>query len=398
MAQRSTFIVHCSLFFVLCAACQAPRNEPGVGATQTKGVEEQDQEYSCRKFIWAERYTLTTRLVPRSARTFARLKGPQQRILSDLLRRSELVHDVKLADGRMVVTLPPSLCPPKTSPWELVIAEDLQQLVVFAPQRKLRHELDLERLPDVLDGHVARSRRDQFSLRLGALSAPARVAPDALKTTTLPARLGLRYYPRLRRHRGQPVTQQLQLELRQEPRVLPGHQPLLLIAAPLFVSARGLQALEPLALRMGRTPPQSWTVTTVNEARQVKLPPRVLTSVVFHGHVRLPRCSLSTVRKGYTDARATPRSTLPGLQLQPKAALARIRQGKSSGSLKVNNRSPATAYVYADGVLLGWLAPGRRISFEGLPDGFYRLYARSPSGLYAWGPEDLYLPGPWTLR
>jgi hypothetical protein len=64
----------------------------------------------------------------------------------------------------------------------------------------------------------------------------------------------------------------------------------------------------------------------------------------------------------------------------------------------VRNRSGHAAWVYADGVLLGWVAAGKRLALPGLPEGFYRIYARSPSAVRSWGPHDVYVPGPLTLR
>ena len=63
------------------------------------------------------------------------------------------------------------------------------------------------------------------------------------------------------------------------------------------------------------------------------------------------------------------------------------------------NTSTSLAYIHVDGALLGWVAPGGgKMSFKGLPEGFCRVYARSPLGIRTWGPLDMYVPGPLTLK
>jgi len=371
---------------------QAAKQEPKVKA---------DPEFTCKQFFWARSYSLVSRLAP-DPRIFgfARLSKSQQEALARLIRRSETHHKLKVADGRALITMPRTLAPLRTRPQELLLAEDLGRLVIFSPQRKLRFSLPLRRLPDVLDG-VARSRRNDFKVTLGgppAVGAKGLPVPRGIKVTTFSASLSFNYYPDRKTHKPQPVEQHLSVALRDAPTRLPFYAPPLLLALPLLQSPAGLPALESLAFAMGR-PPLSWAVTTINQARAGAVGPTVVTRVYDQGHIRVPRCELGETRKDYRDARTLLRPQGLGLQRFRPRELAGLRASKASGSLDVRNHSTSVAYIHVDGVLLGWVAPdGGKMSFKGLPAGFYRIYARSPLGIRTWGPFDMYVPGPLTLR
>lgn len=358
-----------------------------------------DPDFTCKAFFWARSYSLVSRLAPGRWASYARLSRSQQKALDRLIRRSEVRHTLKVADGRVLVTMPRTLSPPRTRPLELLLAEDLDRLVLFSPQRKLRFALPLSRLPDVLDG-TARSRRAGFELILDAPSAGAAVklpVPAGLATSTLTARVSLSYFPDRKAHRPVPMVQTISVALPDDASRLPWYPPTLLLALPLLQSPAGLPALESLAFAMGR-PPLSWSITTADQSRPREAQPTVVTQVFDQGYVRVPRCELAQHRKDYRDARTLLHPPAQGLQRFKATDLAGLRGTRAAGPLQVTNHSASTAYVYVDGALLGWVAPGAKTSFTSLPAGYYRLYARSPLGVRAWGPRDVHVPGPLTLE
>ncbi len=358
-----------------------------------------DPDFTCKEFFWARSYSLVSRLALEPSASFARLTQSQRKALDRLVRRSEVRHTLKVADGRVLVTMPRTLSPPRTRPLELLLAEDLDRLVLFSPQRKLRFALPLSRLPDVLDG-AARSRREAVKLTLDASPASpvARLpVPAGLARSTFSARLSLNYFPHRKAHRPVPMVQTISVALPDQARRLPWYPPTLLLALPLLQSPAGLPALESLAFAMGR-PPLSWSITTANQARPRDARPTVITRVFDQGHVRVPRCELAEHRKDYRDARTLLHPQGQGLQRFRATELAGLRAGRAAGPLRVTNRSSSTAYLHVDGALLGWVAPGGEMSFTGLPAGYYRVYARSPLGVRAWGPRDVYVPGLMTLE
>ena len=390
------------MFLLACDPSALPGLNPAA-REQQKPVQKApaaDPDFSCKQFFWARSYSLVSRLATGPASSFARLTDPQQEALARLIRRSEIRHNLKVADGRILITMPRTLAPPRTRPLELLLAEDLDRLVVFSPQRKLRFSLPLQRLPDVLDG-VARSRRADFNVTLdltagdGVKELPV---PQGLKATTFSARLALNYFPDRKTHKPDPVEQVLSVALQDSPRRLPSYPPTLLLALPLLQSPAGRQTLVSLAFAMGR-PPLSWAITTTNQARASHAPATIITRIFDQGYIRVPRCELAETRKDFRDARTLLRPQGSGLQRFQARDLAGLRSSKPAGALVLHNKSPSVARVHVDGALLGWVAPnGGKMSFKGLPAGFYRVYARSPLGIRTWGPLDMYVPGPLTLK
>ena len=219
--------------------------------------------------------------------------------------------------------------------------------------------------------------------------------PAGLTANTLTARLSLSYFPDRKAHKPVPMVQTISVALPDDASRLPWYPPTLLLALPLLQGA-GLPALESLAFAMGR-PPLSWAVTTANQARPRQAQPTVVTRVFDQGYVRVPRCDLAQHRKDYRDARTLLRPQGQGLQRLRSTELGGLRGTRAGGPLRVTNRSSSTAMIHVDGALLGWVAPGGKMSFSGLPAGYYRVYARSPLGIRAWGPRDIYVPGPLSL-
>ena len=400
---HSLSLVLCSLFFLACDSSALQVLKPPAKAQGRSKAQKEpapDPDFSCKQFFWARSYSLVSRLAGGPTSSFARLTAPQKKALARLIQRSEIRHKLKVADGRILVTMPRPLAPPRTRPLELLLAEDLDRLVVFSPQRKLRFSLPLHRLPDVLDG-VARTRRTEFAVTrdgasdAGGLEMPG---PSGIKTTVFSARLSFNHFPDRKSHKPEPVEQNIHFALMDGPTRLPRYPSTLLLALPLLVNRHGLPALESLAFAMGRHP-ISWAITTTNQARASQVPATVITRVFFHGHVRVPRCELAETRKGYRDSRTLLRRPGSGLQQLRTKDLAGLRNTKARSSLDVVNTSTSLAYIHVDGALLGWVAPGGgKMSFKGLPEGFYRVYARSPLGIRTWGPLDMYVPGPLTLK
>lgn len=345
-------------------------------------------------------YTVTQRLDPAPIQTFARLSPAQRRVLRELTSRSTIRTRVHAAGGRVLLSLSPRH---PGGPMEILLCEETHRLVVFLPRPRLSFTLPLERLPDVLDGCPA-SRRDDFAV--GADPAgdkeAAPVQPDATdwpwRTRVVDLPLSYRYFPRPGRPVSWPIRQPFSLTVLDAPRPFYSvfQQPLLHLALPALQSDSGVLVLEALAWRSGT--PLSWSTTVRNEAKPGGAAPTFHATVDDHGWVRVAPGRLAATRDGYRKGRELTRALGKGAQIVPAARLAGLRSGRTTGSLTVNNRARHAALVYVDGFLLGWV--GARSSFElkGLPDGYYRVYAVSPTGVRYWGPNDMYVPGPLTLR
>lgn len=97
---------------------------------------------------------------------------------------------------------------------------------------------------------------------------------------------------------------------------------------------------------------------------------------------------------------------LNGLDRQevPKKMLKHLRpplgipEEPRKGSLIVQNKWQHSAAIMLDGFRLGFVSPGSRMVFEGIPAGYYRATASTPWGTVSFGPQDLYIPGKWTLN
>jgi hypothetical protein len=69
-----------------------------------------------------------------------------------------------------------------------------------------------------------------------------------------------------------------------------------------------------------------------------------------------------------------------------------------AGIVQAVNRRRRTLFYYADGILLGWVAPRSEMRWPALPAGYYRFYGHSLLGTVIWGPRDAYVPGPVLAR
>ncbi len=75
-----------------------------------------------------------------------------------------------------------------------------------------------------------------------------------------------------------------------------------------------------------------------------------------------------------------------------------IPEEPRKGKLIVQNKCQHSAAIMLDGFRLGFVSPGSRMVFEGIPSGYYRATANTPWGTVSFGPKDLYIPGKWTLQ
>jgi hypothetical protein len=346
--------------------------------------------------IFAHGVTLRTRIDTSTIGSFARLTPLEQRRLDGLLRLPDMEYSVLVMGPRLLLDLPASH---PAGAMQILLDDDQDRLVVFLPDKRLRAVLDRDRLPDLLDGASLASERSRFELEV----SPSAVTDEekrstrvGTKTRAYEVQVALRYFPEPEKTSSWPLRLGLRLLTPDELMPFLFEPQLLQIALPLLQSDEGLELLDAMARRTG--PPLGWSITVANEEKSKGTAPAVRTTVVDRGMVKVPLSTLCTTRPGYGEARPPLREDRTGLQLVSQAKLSRLREGRTGGPLTVRNRSPYAAQIYVDGVLVGWAASGREVALVGLPEGFYQVYARSPTGLRSWGPFETYVPGPLTLR
>lgn len=76
----------------------------------------------------------------------------------------------------------------------------------------------------------------------------------------------------------------------------------------------------------------------------------------------------------------------------------RVKGEPDNEPISLRNVGDRTLYVYADGLLLGWVGPRGEARWKILPPGYYRVAAHSLFGTELWGPKDVFLPGPIILK
>ncbi len=384
--------VHLACCLAGITSCQMPTVQD---PDPTPPATEQDPAYEGPGQIFARHVMLSTTLQRGNATRFARLMPRQQQLLRSLTSRPDWQLTIIEAAGRMLITFPQS------HPYaglELLLAQDQDQLVLFAPARKLRHVMPLSRLPDLLDG-VSPSHRGDFELNQKSvpISPQDRLRLGATKHAALEAQLSLRYFPSVDKPTNWPIRMALRVESPE--RIAPPAliHPLLPLALPLLQSWRGQGVLETITLACGA--PSGWSLSVTNENKSSRIPLTFVTKVMELGYIRIPLARLSMLRPRFQTApQTTILSAEPGHQNDYAQNLPALRDSKKRGSLTVHNPTKTLVYIYADGVLLGWVRPGGKMSFENIPEGFFRIFAISPTGLRSWGPLDSYIPGPVTLR
>jgi hypothetical protein len=406
MSARS---VACGLTIALaCAGCRPRAVSPAGAGGAGEPVRDPFCDDAGPASVHVHRQLLRGWLAPGRWGSFARLEPAQKRELAQLAEQPELALVVEQHGPRVAVTLP-SAHP--AGPAMLLLASDVDALVVFLPERGLRTSLPRERLPDVIDATTLTSDRTSFELELDPPrpqdeGAEARLKAEAAALSPLPgprrraarALGGLRHQPHAARPRTWPLRLALRPIVRDElPPSLPAPaNGALHLALPLLEGGDGLELLDRLAERAGT--PRELELEVASDAHGAGAGPRLRLAFEDQGWRRVPRAGLCLARAGHRDVRGMPRREGRGRQLLAPALLGRLRATRPAGPLSVANRGAHAALVYLDGALLGWVAADAELAFQGIPEGYYRVYARTPSGARAWGPFEIYVPGPLTLR
>jgi hypothetical protein len=345
-------------------------------------------------WVYAHQYVITSRLDPIPIQSFAQLLPEQRRELEALYQKPDARIVVFEADGRLLMTLPSSH---PSGEIELLLADDHDTVAVFYIDKKRCYLLPRDRLPDLLDGAPPSSQSDlELEMRPSPGPRPKGSPSPGRKLAGLNVQIALRSFPDPQKPRAWPVRIRLDLLFADELPSPIGRQPLLSVALPLLQSEEGLDVIDAVARRMG--PPLRWSIRVINESKPSAIAPQFSMEVEDQGRVRVPRTRLSLLRPGYSEGKLLPDRQESGRQILSEATLGRLRSTKPIGPLRISNRSSRSFFLYLDGALLGWVNPGRQMSFKGIPEGYYRLFAVSPTGLRAWGPIDTYVPGPLTLE
>lgn len=340
--------------------------------------------------VRATAFTLSTTLSLPQAATFARLNRLQTQALAALVARSTLRTRVFAADGRLLIV------PPQSHPaagLRLLFDGAADRLDVRLPEGRIVR-LPAAALVDVLDRALPSRRGLGEDPMHGALP---RLQVEALTTTpTLRERwrvdTPLRYQ---RRDLGTLWSLKLGvvLEARSHAPEMDGHiSPLCPLIFKLALGADDVLA----GVRLCPVEALGWRLELDNSDRESVASPRFETRVEAHGWGSVDK------KLGHLDGRVQRAWRLPGpdksgAQTIPPKQLKGLRAPGPHGALAVDNRSGVAALIYLDGALLGWVASGRQMRFTGLPHGFFRVFATAPSGVRAWGPKELYLPGMLTL-
>ena len=392
------------LVLLVVVAC-APRRD---GAAESGAAVDARGTSAPRVQLTVRRWTVAVRLEVSRIGSFARLPAEQRARLRRLQSRAAraLTYRVDALADRVRVQLPAEH---PGGALALLLCDADDSLTVLSRSGKGFAALERTRFGDVLDGGRA-SRRSGLTVRLpgdDAVPAPGaeqeRSAPllspaPGVLAQQLRVRLALDHHPDPEQPSRWPVRVQLDLLVREAPRRLPPPpMPLLHLALPMLQGGRPAQSLESITWAADGAPLLAWRRTVHNDARPAEVAPTFVATVRDHGHVHVPRAAMQRRPPGYREQPTLPESGDAGRQLLAGDALRGLRGG-SPGQLKVRNRSGSAALIYLDGALLGWVGAGRELGFDGVPAGFYRLYAVSPTGVRAWGPRDMYVPGPLTLR
>jgi hypothetical protein len=359
--------------------------------------------------VYARHWVVSYRLDSRTIGSFARLSTSQRVGLARMTDRTWARWLLYAHDGRLLIR------PPLRHPLgnvELLLADDTDSVTIFQPRRRLRYTVRRDRLPDLFDG-VRASERTDFKATLepvAVLAADREGIDRRVKLRAYRSEMSLRYIPRSGRARAWPLRLRLRLAVADDPWHWPFQQPLLHFGLPLLQARRGLLALEGLAWRAGGQP-ISWTLSVNNEGKPSGVNPSLVARVEDRGHVRLRLETFEEQRTGYRVSRVRPGARRAGAQLVPATQLVRLRHGLAGATppakakqatlkqgLKLDNRSDHTAYIYIDGAQVGWVAPRETYTIKGLTAGYYRVFCVSPTLVRSWGPHDIYLPGPLTLR
>lgn len=381
-------------------ACMGCRSRPATPAGAAGGppllessAAAHSDPYTGAGTVRARHFVMRQSIHPPSPSAFARLDGDQRAARRRLIAKGALVYKLYASADRLLVELPANH---PLGGMELLLADDIAQLVVFDRER-WRYPLDRSRLPDILD-LAARSTREE--IKAGVVRPPAAIAAsagsgEARATDAHAAEISLRYRPDPSRAEIWTVRQRL-LWRSQATGGKTYTRVLFQLPLPLLHGRRGQLVVESLAALGGSL--DRYERSVANESFPDGAPVRFTGTIRDLGWAKLPGERFAAARPGYRLAGRFDTSRRAGAQLVGRTQLGHIRSGKPGGKLRLRNRSTCAALVFVDGVMVGWVGRGHEQAFTGLPRGYYRVFAASPSGVRSWGPRDLYLPGLWTLE
>ncbi|MBW2734237.1 MAG: hypothetical protein JRH20_17755 [Deltaproteobacteria bacterium] len=343
----------------------------------------------------ARAFTLTTRLAVPQAHTFTRLDASHARALGNLVAASTQQSKIFAAEGRLLIL------PPKNHPaagLELLLDSGENRLDVRLPDGRIVRLL-ASALVDVLDRALPSKRG------LGEDPMHGGIPQLHVQATNTDRALGeqwkidapLRFH---RRDLAAPWSLRVHVTLSAATTsktaapssTAPSITPLCPLILPLILGVDEIPA--GLTLCPGRV--QGWKIALENSDRESRASACFETSVDEHGWGK-PSESVKPFKGRVDKAWRVSGPDTPGAQHLDAKALAAIRPSGPTGTLTVDNRSRVAALVYLEGALLGWVAAGRKMHFKGVPHSFFQVFATAPSGVRAWGPKALYVPGTLTL-
>ncbi|MFH1132482.1 MAG: hypothetical protein V1754_14190 [Pseudomonadota bacterium] len=344
-----------------------------------------------RNSIHVQHFELKSRLETKAADGFAQLGSQQRAELNKLKSLWDPSFHVYTTTERMLVILSKQH---PAGPLELLFSDDLNILVVSTPN-KHSHVLHRERLPDILDCSMQSSRYG-FGLTLDHPTPnPDEFIPH-IKTVVTKITVPFHYRVVKDATIGYPIRLQLRMLTQAQPQNSPSSRHLLNIALPLLQNNNGMQLLESLGEE--NNIPKLWSLLVENRSYPNDASPNMVTRVVRQTRERMPEERFSTKRNGHKIVENFPHCKRTARQVLQPEKLINLRKSKVKGPLHIENKSGFAAHIYVDGIHIGWANPNTKINFLGLPQGYYRIYATTPTGLRSWGPHDIYVPGPLTLR
>jgi hypothetical protein len=144
---------------------------------------------------------------------------------------------------------------------------------------------------------------------------------------------------------------------------------------------------------------RQWAETRFPVTRQVRLLKRPDGSLASVIHLPSNRAALPPpeAERRFGPAGAVNRQEIPPKLLRVMRPPLGLPGEPRRGDLRVKNKSGRCGIIFLDGVRLGTVGPNTDYLFRGLPAGYYRIAGTTPFGTHAWGPQDLYVPGTWTI-
>jgi|GEM_PF-6972690 hypothetical protein len=337
--------------------------------------------YDSDAVVNVRHWQLRHRLGLNDIRSFAKLSLRQQESLTKLTKAWHAPVNIYSAGQRALVEL---AADHPAGPIKILLTDDHNDITIFTADGR-RFSEPRHRLADLLDCTQSALFHDTQQ-RIVAVKGRRSTSPG------LGFELEFRYRPN--RKRPSEWRMQLNAEFHPVPHapVGPIDNSVLHTALPFLPQHQ----LTTLGNTLGA--PKYWSSQIVNRSLPSKLAANWLSRVEDMRWLPLPARRFARTRPGYRATNARFRCSARGKQLIAASQLFWLRRGTVGGTLQMKNRSKFAAYVYVDGIRIGFIGSRSDFTFTGLPDGYYRIYATTPSGLKSWGPRDTYIPGPLTLH